>query len=210
MADWIKPDSHINNGFGNPPYAYDDVIVTWASGHTNADMQLYVSGKYVYNCSKVKVLFEGHEIGMSDSPNGGIRVYVYYGGGWHDLGYCAFGHEHVDITFEPSISPPQTVEKMQIVALGTDSNDVARILETWFYGDSYIDIGLRVFDGTNTVAIAAWPLGEESKSPLRIAADTDNNGTPEVYGIVLVDPGDSMDSGVRIQTSAGIKALGKL
>lgn len=68
---------------------------------------------------------------------------------------------------------------------------------------SFIDIGLRVHNGSEIVAIAAEPT-EALTSPLRIA----KNGT--IYGIVLVDPGDPNDSGVRIQTSGGIKALRKL
>jgi len=65
-----------------------------------------------------------------------------------------------------------------------------------------IDIGLRVFNGTEIVAIAAEP--GIPTSPLRIA----KNGT--IYGIILVNPGDLNDSGVRIETSSGIKSLKKL
>lgn len=97
-------------------------------------------------------------------------------------------------------------------------------VEVWMYIDdvsvtaptAYIDVGLRVYNSTGKVAIAAWPLGEEAKSPLRIAADLDHNGTPEVYGIVLIDPTESeygnpqYDSGVSIKTNSGIKALRKL
>ncbi len=64
------------------------------------------------------------------------------------------------------------------------------------------DIGLRVYNGTQVVAIAAEPAGTLT-SPLRIA----KNGA--IYGIVLVDPGDPNDSGLRIQTNSGIKALRK-
>ena len=63
-----------------------------------------------------------------------------------------------------------------------------------------IDIGLRVFNGTETVAIAAEPSGT-STSLLRIA----KNGV--IYGIALIGSGDPNDSGVRIQTNSGIKAL---
>ena len=63
-----------------------------------------------------------------------------------------------------------------------------------------IDIGLRVFNGTETIAIAAEPLGTLT-SPLRIA----KNGV--IYGIALIGSGDPNNSGVRIQTSSGIKAL---
>jgi len=64
------------------------------------------------------------------------------------------------------------------------------------------DIGLRVYNGTEVVAIAAEPAGTLTSS-LRIA----KNGA--IYGIVLVEPGDANDSGVRIQTSSGIKGLRK-
>lgn len=69
---------------------------------------------------------------------------------------------------------------------------------------SFIDIGLRVFDGTATVAIAAWPLAEAGKSPLKIVARDGN-----VYGIALVDPSDPNATKVRINTGSGIKALRK-
>lgn len=72
---------------------------------------------------------------------------------------------------------------------------------TW--GVSYIDIGLRAFDGTEPVAIACEALGTLT-SALRIAKDGD------VYGIALVDPADPNASKVRIQTNSGIKALRKL
>jgi len=75
---------------------------------------------------------------------------------------------------------------------------------------SYVDIGLRGYDeGSGPIAIAAEPLGTLT-SPLRIAKDTDDDTVPETWGIVLVDPGTSSDSGMRIKTSSGdIKALGK-
>lgn len=77
-----------------------------------------------------------------------------------------------------------------------------RIYEIEAWGFIYQDIGLRVYNGSETIAIAAEPTGTLT-SPLRIA----KNGV--IYGIVLVDPGDPNDSGVRIQTSSGIKALRK-
>jgi len=77
-----------------------------------------------------------------------------------------------------------------------------RVYEIEAWGFIYQDIGLRVYNGSETIAIAAEPTGILT-SPLRIA----KNGV--IYGIVLVDPGDPNDSGVRIQTSSGIKALRK-
>lgn len=90
---------------------------------------------------------------------------------------------------------------------------------TWAYIDdvsagppapAYIDSGLRIRNASGqTVSIAAWPLGQQDNSPLRIFKN--NN----VYGIVLIDPLDpeygdlNFDSGVRIQTTSGTKALRK-
>ncbi len=66
----------------------------------------------------------------------------------------------------------------------------------------FIDIGLRVYDGTSAITIACEPQGTLT-SPLRIS----KNG--QTYGIALVDPSDPMASKIRIQTSSGIKALRK-
>lgn len=69
--------------------------------------------------------------------------------------------------------------------------------------DAVIDIGLRLYDGTEIVTIACEPEGTLT-SPLRIS----KNGV--IYGIVLVDPSDPKASKLKMQTSSGIKALRKL
>ncbi|MBS3097397.1 hypothetical protein J4209_01230 [Candidatus Woesearchaeota archaeon] len=71
------------------------------------------------------------------------------------------------------------------------------------FGACYQDIGLKIFDGTQTVKIAAEPLGTVT-SPLRIAK------AGAIYGIMLVDPSDAKASKIRIQTNNGIKALRKI
>jgi len=78
-------------------------------------------------------------------------------------------------------------------------------IESWSIAGVFVDIGLRVHNIAlaQPIRIAAEPLAGLS-SPLRMIRDGD------VYGIALVDPGDPMDSGVRIQTSSGVKALRKL
>jgi hypothetical protein len=85
------------------------------------------------------------------------------------------------------------------------SDDITGI--NWIYpptvsSPSYIDIGLRVYDGSSKISIACEPQGTLT-SPLRIA----KNGI--IYGIVLVDPYDSNASCIRINTSSGIKAMRK-
>ncbi len=67
----------------------------------------------------------------------------------------------------------------------------------------YIDIGLRVWNGTIAVKIAAEPKGTVT-SKLRMA----KNGT--IYGVSLVETTDTANSSkVLINTSSGIKALRK-
>lgn len=64
------------------------------------------------------------------------------------------------------------------------------------------DIGLKVYDGSEAIPIEV-ELAGASTSPLRIAKDGN------VYSIVLVNPGDPKESGLRIQTSSGIMGFKK-
>ncbi len=66
--------------------------------------------------------------------------------------------------------------------------------------DGQQDIGLRYYNGTKAVAVAAEPVGPVT-SPLRVF----KNGA--TYGIELVDPSDACASEIRVQTSTGIKSL---
>jgi len=78
----------------------------------------------------------------------------------------------------------------------------------------YIDIGLRIYDQNlaEPIKIACEPEASTT-SPLRIAKDTNGDLVSEIYGLVLVDPDDSADSGVRIQIQGAsgpeIKALAR-
>jgi hypothetical protein len=65
-----------------------------------------------------------------------------------------------------------------------------------------LDIGLRVWDGTQTVKIAVDSAGDNYQ--LRIY----KNG--KTYGIILVDPAHPKASKVRIKTSSGSLALKKM
>ena len=66
----------------------------------------------------------------------------------------------------------------------------------------YIDIGLRIYDGSQIIGIACEPAGTLT-SPLRIRKGT------TTYGIVLVATTDANASPIRINTSSGVKALRK-
>ncbi|MCG2726983.1 MAG: hypothetical protein L6420_12180, partial [Elusimicrobia bacterium] len=69
----------------------------------------------------------------------------------------------------------------------------------------YCDIGLRVYDGTEIVAIACQPTYCQGDAipPLRIHKNGIN------YGIPLTDPDDPKASKLRIQSVDGIKAFRK-
>jgi len=67
---------------------------------------------------------------------------------------------------------------------------------------AYIDCGLRIRNGIQTIFIACEPAGTLT-SPLRIRKGA------TTYGIPLVGTSDSSASAIRINTSSGIKALRK-
>ena len=81
-----------------------------------------------------------------------------------------------------------------------DSSDFILNMTGTIFG---VEIGLRAFDGTNTIKIAAEPFGTLT-SLLRIS----KNGTN--YGVVLVPTNATNASKFCIQTSQGTKALMKL
>ena len=68
--------------------------------------------------------------------------------------------------------------------------------------NNYIDIGLRIYDGAQTVSISCEPLGTLT-SPLRMSKGGNT------YGVALVDVTDPNASKIRINASSGIKALRK-
>jgi hypothetical protein len=65
-----------------------------------------------------------------------------------------------------------------------------------------LDIGLRVYDGTQTVKVATDYAGLSYKLRIRKGGTT--------YGIILVDPADSSASKIRVRTSTGVMALKKM
>lgn len=153
------------------------------------------------------------------------KVYLYYGGGWNYIGGMEIG---TGPCFPPNCSVPLSpdsgsmsghwynVEKVKVYIEGEFKDSpcfcaggckfTCRLKEIKAFGlpptPAFVDIGLRVYNGTEKVSIAAEPQGTLT-SPLRIAKDGD------IYGIALVDAGDPNASGVRIKTSSGVKALRK-
>lgn len=73
----------------------------------------------------------------------------------------------------------------------------------WFRSAGYIDIGLRLYNGSTTDRIACEPETAVT-SPLRISRDG------KTYGIVLVNPSDSSATKIKVKTKSGVKAIAKL
>jgi len=165
--------------------------------------------------------------GLVGSKGGYLRTYLWYSNQWNQIYEETIPQGASGISGERTITGTwYNVSKVKVYTYiygnggSTRTGRIdSKLYELRAFGQAapaFIDIGLRVWDQSlaGPIKIAAWPLGEEASSSLRIAADIDNNGTPEEYGIALVDPGDAMDSGVRIQiqgaTGSEIKALRKL
>ncbi len=143
-----------------------------------------------------------HDIFIVCYEPDGELAYLKYAGGTNQawgkgIAIGDDGYAYCTGTIFGSVSPPTDFEfDDQILTITRNGAWTARLSPP---EPPYIDIGLRIFDGTSNVAIACEPGTPTSR--LRIAED----GT--VYGIVLVDPSDPSASRIRIQTPDGVKAL---
>lgn len=82
-----------------------------------------------------------------------------------------------------------------------DANAMLYEIQAW--GENYIDIGLRAYDGSNIIKLGCEPVGSNN-SPFKISKNGIN------YSVALVDPGDASASKFRIKTNSGVKALAKI
>lgn len=185
----------------------DDMMWQLEAYRDTGALGFFREGSYPYNGSQQSssVLPVGvwtHVAAMYD----GVTTRLYIDGAEEDSGWLSLGSDtSANITVgacEPDGSYPFNGELKDVriydrALSSSEIRDLAGPTGPWM-----IDIGLRVYDGTSVVTIAC----EEgaAASPLRIA----KNGT--VYGIVLVDPSDANASGIRIETSSGVKALRKM
>ena len=82
--------------------------------------------------------------------------------------------------------------------------DTYDLAGSWSASGSFVilDIGYRIFDGTETVRVATDYAN--SSTAIRIA----KNGV--IYGVLLVDPSDPSASSIRVMTPSGIKAYKKM
>jgi hypothetical protein len=193
---------------GNPAYAFSLTRVQYA-GWT-----------FTYIHEMGHNMGCGHHKEQNVQPGPGV---FNYSAGWRWIGndsgkYCSImtyeagkyfedGQTHTRVAY---FSNPGVLYKNVATGNSTDGDNARTIRETkaviagYRTGTStpaYIDIGLRLYDGTQIIKIAC-EQGTPT-SPLRIS----KSGT--TYGIVLVDPSDSYASGIIIQTSSGRKAVRK-
>ncbi len=138
---------------------------------------------------------------------GSEELYLWYSGGWNLVSTLAMytGGKTTRIINGPWNDV--TGMKLRMDMQATDRWLDSAIYELKAFGPAaplYIDIGLKVYNGTDPVPIACCdPAGTET-SPLKIV------GTDGItYDVALVEPTDPIASVVRIQTSSGIEALRK-
>jgi len=217
INSWYQTASNINDNntgtmvgftgyaqYEDQAYGKYEAIVDFAQLATIVNKVSYYRYWYFYGQGWGKPSYSGYE-----------KTYLYYGGAWHLIHTHNFSGAGIGANtdaglIEITTGGPWTdvskckIEAYMIVNAGTNEAGTIRhyTYELRAFGLVYEDIGLRVFDGTQTVSIAVEPLGTLT-SPLRIAKDG------VIYGIALVDPGDPNESGIRINTSSGIKALRK-
>jgi len=178
----------------------DDLIVGYYAGWAEIDF-----GIVVPTISRVEIMHR-----LLGNGGGTWTVFLYYEGDWH-----AVMHQPMDMgpsgnfdTRTDSVTGSwNNVSKMKVESEGGGGNiTYSRYsiyeFRAWGLSSTYIDIGLRVYDGSQVISIACEPEGTLT-SPLRIAKDG------IIYGVALVDFSDASASKIRIQTSSGIKALRK-
>lgn len=205
----IQFDSRLNdNSSANPAIG----IVGYGPGTVGFDFTSQIDLTTPSTINRIEVDFRG----IVRPGTEYLKAYIYRAGIWIEVGsiapYSMYGNNMAYLyTYQFTTGAPWiNVEKVRIKAYSyccpTQFQACVEgvVFEIRAFGQpapAYQDIGLRVWNGgPQPIAIAAEPTGTLT-SPLRISKDG------VTYGIALVDPGDPNDSGVRIQTSSGIKAL---
>jgi len=205
-VNWIGTASDMNDGNLGSYMGFGDLIPAGGDDYSGEFEAIVTFASTVPEITKVQYNISGKTDGHTTDWI--VKTYLYYSGAWQEIDSRKFGY-----TGEVEISGSwHNVEKVKVYIWAQITTACLKVEGCEFYRhlnelraigpQVYQDIVLRVFNGTEIVAIAT-EIGPAT-SPLRIA----KNGV--IYGIALVDPGDPNDSGVRIQTSAGIKALRKL
>lgn len=169
------------------------------------------------NSFQYRITAGGHCGGNYDK-NASYNIYVQYkaGGSWYYLpssqfsgsvGDGSIGYDTGSLSYS---TPINNVTDVLAYAYGqghgedrASNGSYAYIFEIQAWGRNYVDIGLRVYDGTGIVKIACEPV-EVLTSPLRVRK---GNTT---YGVALVDVSDTYASKIRVKTNSGIKALARL
>lgn len=200
---WIDISSRINDGITDQPA----LGVTSVTG-TYFGFRSRIGFGLTATVNRIEVVFRG----IAQPGYNGMEAWVYRSTtGWEQVGdidmYIISGGDMASwqtYTFT-SGAPWNDVSWIYVFAYGAFGLNCAAgyFSEIRAWGEpQFTDIGLRAYDGTGVISIAAD--SNPTNHPLRIY----KNG--QTYGVVLVDPSHSMASKIRIQTSSGIKALRKI
>ena len=224
-VNWLQEDTaefyaetHFGNTQGSASYVGDNDLSTRFAALTSYSYgQCPVARGFVevtINFSKSNIRMDKIEFTIQTEINvSGLKNSKYdvqlYDGTWHTV---SSGNSTSNIayqTFTVNFSEYSNVSKIKIAVDGTGAtnwgsgNARASIFEIKAWGNNYVDIGLRAYDGTNTIKIACEPNGTLTY-PLRIMKGA------IIYSIALVEPSDPSASKIRVKTNSGIKALVKI
>ena len=178
QGEWV--DKYFNDSW------YSSDGITWNMATANAPWKARHGHALVSFSNRIWVINGFYDFGYEDDV-------------WYSYDGTTWSQATPDAPWAPSYDIPAVVFDQKIWIIGSFSPYQG----VWYSEVPYIDIGLRIFDGTSVVKIAAEPLGVLT-SPLRIA----KNGT--IYGIALVAPESLRASKLRVNTNSGVRALRKL
>lgn len=204
---WLGTASDMKDGNLGSYMGFGDIMPGRGNNYSGEFEAVVTFASIVPEITKVQYNISGRADGRV--VDGIVKTYLWYSGAWREI-----DSRKSRYTGEVEINGPWfNVEKVKVYVWAKIPSNCNKAGGCAFYRhlnelralgpQVYQDIGLRVFDGTDIVAIAAE--NGTATSPLRIA----KGGV--VYGIVLVNPGDANDSGIRIRLASGeTKALRKL
>lgn len=224
-VNWLQEDmaefyseSHFGSTEGAAPNIGDNNLstrfaATYACGHGQCPV-VRAGVEVTINFSRSNIIIDKieftiqTEVDVAGNSSSGYDVQIY-DGTWHLVSASrSTGHIEYQIVMA-NFSEYSNVSAIKIALNGAGATEWrgggarASIYEIKAWGNNYLDIGLRAYDGSGIVKIACEPVGVLS-TPLRIY----KNGI--TYSIVLVDPSDYRASKIKIRTNSGAKALAKI
>ncbi len=226
-VNWLQEDTaefyseahggNIATGSSLPSTGDNDLNTFFGAGGGCGPNQCPVVGGFVtvtitFSTSNIKIDKTELTLETNVQASGQLvqKYYVkIYNGDWHTVSSGEQTGNYGKQTITANFSEYSNVSKIEILVYGMGAtawmggSGFAKLYEIKAWGNKYVDIGLRAYDGTNVIKLACEPAGVLS-TPLRI------NKNGPTYSIALVDPSDPKASKIKIRTNSGIKALAKI